>query len=51
MNQTYTTIETQIDGRVAILSLNRPAVLNAINHMLIEEVTAAMTSFVDIGDT
>ena len=47
MNQTYTTIETRIDGRVAILSLNRPTVLNAINHTLIEEVTAAMASFVE----
>ena len=46
MTQTYTTIETRIDGRVAILSLNRPAVLNAINRTLIDEVTAAMAAFV-----
>ncbi len=46
MAQPYTTIETRIDGRVAVLSLNRPAVLNAINRVLMEEVTSAMTSFI-----
>ena len=46
MSQTYTTIETRVEGRVAVLSLNRPAVLNAINRALIEDVTAAMTLFI-----
>ena len=46
MTQSYETIETRIDGRVAILTLNRPQVLNAINGTLMAEVTAAMAGFV-----
>ena len=46
MTQTYETIETRIDGRVAVISLNRPQVLNAINRKLMSEVTAAMKEFV-----
>ena len=43
---TYETIETKIDGRVAVLALNRPHVLNAINRKLMGEVTQAMTAFI-----
>lgn len=46
MAKTYETIETRIEGRVAVLSLNRPQVLNAINRKLMEEVTTAMAGFV-----
>ncbi len=46
MAETYETIETKIDGRVAVISLNRPQVLNAINRKLMSEVTAAMRGFV-----
>jgi enoyl-CoA hydratase len=44
--QTYETIETRIDGRVGVLTLNRPQVLNAINRTLMAEVTAAMGAFI-----
>jgi len=44
--QTHETIETRVDGRVAVLSLNRPQVLNAINRKLMGEVTAAMAGFI-----
>jgi enoyl-CoA hydratase len=40
------TIETRIDGRVAVLTLNRPNVLNAINRALMGEVTRAMAGFI-----
>ncbi|HTS93139.1 MAG TPA: enoyl-CoA hydratase/isomerase family protein [Stellaceae bacterium] len=46
MAQTYETIETAIDGRIAVLSLNRPQVLNAINRKLMADVTAAMAGFI-----
>ena len=46
MTQTYETIETRMDGRVAVLSLNRPQVLNAINRKLMGEVSTAMAGFV-----
>lgn len=46
MAQTHETIQTRIDGRVAVISLNRPQVLNAINRKLMGEVTAAMNEFV-----
>jgi enoyl-CoA hydratase/carnithine racemase len=44
--QTHETIETRIDGRVGVITLNRPQVLNAINRTLMDEVTAAMDSFI-----
>ena len=40
------TIETRIDGRIAILALNRPKVLNALNRTLMREVSEAMAGFV-----
>lgn len=43
---TTETIETKIDGRVGVLTLNRPKVLNAINRTLMREVTEAMNAFV-----
>ncbi|HYB11432.1 MAG TPA: enoyl-CoA hydratase/isomerase family protein [Alphaproteobacteria bacterium] len=36
---------TEVDGRVGILTFNRPHVLNAFDARLIEAVGAAMTSF------
>ena len=38
----YATIEVVREGRTAILGLNRPSLLNAINGELMREVTAAM---------
>lgn len=46
MAQTHETIETRIDGRVGIITLNRPQVLNAINRTLMDEVTGAMVGFI-----
>ncbi|MBV8915040.1 MAG: enoyl-CoA hydratase/isomerase family protein [Acetobacteraceae bacterium] len=43
---TYETIKTEIQGRVGVLTLNRPQVLNALNAMLVKEVNAAMAAFV-----
>ena len=40
------TIETRIDDRIAILALNRPKVLNALNRTLMREVSEAMAGFV-----
>src|SRR5262249_13571182 len=42
----HETIETAVDGRVAVLSLNRPQVLNAINRKLMAEASAAMAGFI-----
>jgi enoyl-CoA hydratase len=44
--QTHETIETRIVGRVGVITLNRPQVLNAINRTLMREVTAAMDGFI-----
>lgn len=42
----YETIETRTQGRIGILTLNRPKVLNAINRQLMADVTDAMTRMV-----
>lgn len=42
----FETIETRIEDRIGIITLNRPRVLNAINRQLMQDVTAAMTAFV-----
>jgi len=39
---TYTTIELQIDGGIATLTLNRPDKRNAISYELIDELLAAL---------
>lgn len=46
MAHSYETIETSVDGRVGVLTFNRPKVLNAINRTLMTEVTQAMTAFI-----
>ena len=45
MADAYQTIETRIEGRIGVITLNRPQVLNAINGTLMDEVTAAMRGF------
>ena len=42
---TYTTIETRTEGRIGILTFNRPRVLNAFDPTLIEETGRALAAF------
>ena len=42
---TFETIDTRVEGRIGILTFNRPKVLNAINRQLMAEVTAAVSEF------
>src|SRR5690625_370488 len=42
---TETMVKTEVQGRVAILTLNRPKALNALSDALIEELYAAMLAF------
>jgi enoyl-CoA hydratase len=42
----YETIAARIDGRIGVLTLNRPDVLNALNRQLMKDVTATMSAFV-----
>ena len=41
----YETILTAVEGRVATITFNRPAQLNALNTQVMEEVLAAATAF------
>jgi enoyl-CoA hydratase len=41
----YECILTEIDGAVAIITLNRPQALNAFNRQLMDEVTSAVKKF------
>ena len=40
-------VTTQIDGRVGILTFDRPQVMNAFNHTLIDYTNRAMDAFMD----
>lgn len=42
---TYKNIKTEIEGQIAIVSLNRPQVLNALNHELMSELAEALEGF------
>ena len=42
---TYETIGVRREGRVGVLTLNRPQVLNALNRNLMREVTETMAAF------
>lgn len=42
---TYKNIKTEIEGQIAIVSLNRPQVLNALNHELMSELADALEGF------
>jgi enoyl-CoA hydratase len=41
----YETIEVEAHGRVALVRLNRPQALNALNALLISEIDCALTGF------
>lgn len=41
----YETLLTEVDGHVAIITLNRPDALNAFNNQLMDELTAALDRF------
>ena len=45
MKTTYRNILTETDGPLAIVTLHRPKVLNALNHELMEELVQALTEF------
>jgi enoyl-CoA hydratase len=49
MNQeaamSYTTIETEVLGQVGLIRLNRPKVMNALNSLLMLELTDALFAF------
>lgn len=42
---TYKNIKTEVEGPIAIVSLNRPQVLNALNHELMSELAEALEGF------
>jgi len=41
----YQNILTEVDGKVAIITLNRPQVLNAIDDVLMDELVSALETF------
>ncbi|MSP87717.1 MAG: enoyl-CoA hydratase/isomerase family protein [Alphaproteobacteria bacterium] len=43
---TFEAIKSRIDGRVGIITLNRPKVLNALNSVLMTEVNQVMADFI-----
>ena len=42
---TYTTVLTEIRGRVGIVTLNRPQVMNAFNTLMLTELFDALEAF------
>jgi enoyl-CoA hydratase len=43
----YETLLTEVDGAIAVITLNRPEALNAFNNQLMDELTAALDRFDD----
>lgn len=41
----YETLLTEVDGGVAVITLNRPDAMNAFNNQLMDELTAALDRF------
>lgn len=42
---TFKTLATKIDGKVALIQLNRPDALNALNHEMVFELNAALAAY------
>ncbi len=45
MSKSYETIEVSQQGKLGLIALNRPNVLNAINRTMVSEILAAMEGF------
>ncbi|WP_102275699.1 enoyl-CoA hydratase-related protein [Cytobacillus massiliigabonensis] len=45
MNNSYECIEASIHGKLGLITLNRPKVLNAINRQMVSEILSAMEDF------
>ena len=45
ISMAYETLLTEVDGAVAVITLNRPDALNAFNNQLMDELTAALDRF------
>ena len=41
----YETLLTEVDGEIAVITLNRPDAMNAFNNQLMDELTAALDRF------
>ncbi len=46
----YETILVEIQGRVGVITLNRPQALNALNSQLMTELTTALKAFDEDDD-
>jgi enoyl-CoA hydratase len=46
---TFETLETEVNGAVGIITLNRPKALNAINTQMVEELGQALDAWKDLG--
>jgi enoyl-CoA hydratase len=45
MTLTYKNIQVETEDAIGIITLNRPKVLNALNHELMEELVSALEKF------
>ncbi|MEO0982280.1 MAG: enoyl-CoA hydratase [Pseudomonadota bacterium] len=41
----YETLLTEVDGNIAVITLNRPEAMNAFNNQLMDELTTALEAF------
>lgn len=45
MNNSYESIEASINGKLGLINLNRPKVLNAINRQMVSDILSVMEDF------
>jgi enoyl-CoA hydratase len=50
MNKSYEMIETSVKGKIGLIELNRPKVLNALNRQMVSEVLSAMEAYDEDAD-